>query len=86
MLLLFALHRPDVLPTGDLGVRQGFALLYGGPDAGAAPGWTGEHTLRAALVRHADTHWRPWRSVASWYLWRGYEAVRAGTWPPPADD
>lgn len=83
MLLLFTLHRPDVLPLGDLAVRQGFALVYGGPDAGASRRWQSEKALKAALTDHADAYWKPWRSVGSWYLWRGYEAVRAGAWTPP---
>ncbi len=84
MLLIFTLHRPDVLPLGDLAVRQGFALVYGGQDAGLSRGWESEKKLKAALAAHADAHWRPWRSVGAWYLWRGYEAVRAGRWMPPA--
>jgi DNA-3-methyladenine glycosylase II len=84
MLLLFTLHRPDVLPLGDLAVRQGFALVYGGPDAGEARGWTTDRALKATLTEHAASQWAPFRSVGSWYLWRGYEAVRAGTWTPPA--
>ena len=83
MLLIFTLHRPDVLPLGDLAVRQGFALVYGGPDAGASRNWETEKTLKAALTTHADAHWLGRRSVGSWYLWRGYEAVKAGAWAPP---
>jgi DNA-3-methyladenine glycosylase II len=57
MLLIFTLGRPDVLPLNDLGVLKGFARVYGGaPDA-----------LRLAEQGEA---WRPFRSVASWYLWR----------------
>ena len=59
MLLIFRLGRPDVLPVTDLGVRKGFAVALGLdelPDADA-------------MVRRAE-RWRPWRSVASWYLWR----------------
>jgi DNA-3-methyladenine glycosylase II len=59
MLLIFNLGRPDVLPVTDLGVRKGFSILYGG-DALPSP---------AALRAHGEC-WRPWRSVASWYLWR----------------
>ncbi len=62
MLLMFRLGRPDVLPVGDLGVRKGFALTFGGrtlPDP-------------EVMSRRAE-RWRPYRSVASWYLWRALE-------------
>ncbi len=59
MLLIFHLGRPDVLPVGDLGVRKGFQIAY----------------ARRALPTEKQLHkygerWRPYRSVASWYLWR----------------
>lgn len=62
MLLIFRLGRPDVLPLTDLGVRKGFALTFRArklPDA-------------RALARRGE-RWRPYRSVASWYLWRALE-------------
>ncbi len=63
MLLLFRLGRPDVLPLGDLGVRKGFALAFS------------RRVLSDPLVlsRRAE-RWRPYRSVASWYLWRALDA------------
>ena len=62
MLLIFKLGRPDVLPVGDLGVRKGFALTFG------------KRTLPAPAVMHRrGNRWRPYRSVASWYLWRALE-------------
>lgn len=63
MLLIFRLGRPDVLPVADLGVRKGFAKLFSKgrlPDA-------------VELERRAE-RWRPFRSVASWYMWRAAEA------------
>jgi DNA-3-methyladenine glycosylase II len=62
MLLLFRLGRPDVLPVGDLGVRKGFARTFG------------RRVLSDPLVlsRRAE-RWRPYRSVASWYLWRALD-------------
>ena len=68
MFLMFRLGRPDVLPVSDYGVRKGFALTFQGlkptqkvtPDLLAAP---------ADMERRARK-WQPWRSVASWYLWR----------------
>ena len=62
MLLIFKLGRPDVLPLGDLGVRKGFALTLGKRKLPEA----------AAMSRRAE-RWRPYRSVASWYLWRALE-------------
>jgi DNA-3-methyladenine glycosylase II len=59
MLLMFSLGRPDVLPVGDYGIRKGVQALYGLP----------ELPERAELERVAS-RWRPWRSVASWYVWR----------------
>jgi len=62
MLLMFQLGRPDVLPVGDYGVRKGFMRTYG-LEALPAP---------KALEAHAED-WRPFRTVASWYLWRALE-------------
>lgn len=62
MLLMFHLERPDVLPLDDLGVRKGFMLAYGHPELPSRP----------ALRAHGE-RWRPYRSVASWYLWRAVE-------------
>jgi DNA-3-methyladenine glycosylase II len=62
MLLIFKLGRPDVLPVGDLGVRKGFALTLG----------KRKLPEPLAMTRRAE-RWRPYRSVASWYLWRALE-------------
>lgn len=59
MLLIFHLGRPDVLPVGDLGVRKGFQVTYGRP----------ELPTEDQLTAHGQ-RWRPYRSVASWYMWR----------------
>jgi len=64
MFLMFHLGRPDVLPLADLGIRRAVRRLYG----------------LAALPRPAELEaiaepWRPWRTVACWYLWRS-EAVK----------
>ncbi len=64
MLLIFRLGRPDVLPTGDYGVRKGFQRVFGTPDLPSAK----ELEARAA-------RWSPYRSVASWYLWRVLDGV-----------
>ena len=66
MFLIFRLQRPDVLPLGDLGVRKGFARAFS------------RRVLRDPMVlsRRAE-RWRPYRSVASWYLWRALDLERA---------
>ncbi|NNJ24199.1 DNA-3-methyladenine glycosylase family protein [Alienimonas chondri] len=57
MVLMFGLGRPDVLPVGDLGIRNAARSLYG---FDAIP----------PLSAHAADTWAPWRTVAAWYLWR----------------
>lgn len=63
MLLIFRMARPDVFPVTDLGIRKGFQKTFG---MKALPA---ERTLRRRGER-----WRPYRSVASWYLWRSLDA------------
>ena len=68
MFLIFRLGRPDVLPTSDYGVRKGFALTFNRLPKNKPF----DATMLAKpdqMVRRAEK-WRPWRSVASWYLWR----------------
>lgn len=67
MLLLFRLGRPDVLPTGDFGVREGFRLMH-----------RHERQPTPTELRAAAEAWRPYRSVASWYLYRAVDLHRAG--------
>jgi len=62
MFLLFHLGRPDVLPVGDLGVRRAVQLAYG----------MEELPTVAELGRIAEP-WRPYRSLASLYLWRSLD-------------
>jgi DNA-3-methyladenine glycosylase II len=57
MFLIFKLGRPDVWPIGDLGIRNAVERAYG-----LAPTKENMHVVAEP--------WRPWRSVASWYLWR----------------
>ena len=59
MMLIFQLGRPDVLPATDLGVRKGY-MRYRGSNELPPP---------AEIVERGE-RWRPYRSVASWYLWR----------------
>jgi len=62
MLLMFRLGRPDVLPVGDFAVRKGFAVAYG----------LKESPKPKELTEYGE-RWRPYRSVASWYMWRAVE-------------
>ncbi len=64
MLLLFCLGRPDVLPVGDLGVQNSMRAAY---DLKALP-------TPAEMTAIAEP-WRPYRSVATWYLWRRTDIV-----------
>jgi DNA-3-methyladenine glycosylase II len=66
MFLIFALRRRDVLPTGDLGVRAAIKKAYGLTELPS----TDEMERIAAA-------WRPYCSVASWYLWRSLDNVGA---------
>ncbi|XP_022768994.1 uncharacterized protein LOC111312725 isoform X2 [Durio zibethinus] len=85
MFMIFSLHRPDVLPINDLGVRKGVQLLY-----------NLEELPRPSQMDQLCEKWRPYRSVASWYLWRFVEskgapssaaAVAAGfSLPPPQQE
>ena len=62
MLLIFRLGRPDVLPVSDYGVRKGFAKIYDLNDLPAP----------AEMIARAE-RWRPYRSIATWYLWRALD-------------
>ena len=64
MFLMFCMARLDVLPVGDLGIRNGVTVLYG-LDAQATP----EDVARIAEKKN----WRPYESVASWYVWQSLE-------------
>jgi DNA-3-methyladenine glycosylase II len=65
MYLLFVLEREDVLPLGDLAVRRGIEQLYG----------NGEEMTRDEMREIAD-QWRPYRSIATRYIWAEYESEK----------
>jgi len=79
MLLIFRMGRPDVLPVTDYGVRKGYALTFmrvpktRAIEAGDLP--------KPDVVFKRGQRWRPFRSVASWYLWRACDLARNS---PPA--
>jgi DNA-3-methyladenine glycosylase II len=64
MFLIFNQLRPDVFPLDDIGLQKAVALHY----------CAGERPARRALVEYGE-RWRPWRSVATWYLWRSLDPV-----------
>ncbi len=64
MFLMFHELRADVLPVADLGLQKAVALHYFG----------GERPT-AAQIRTLAENWQPWRSVATWYLWRSLDPV-----------
>lgn len=76
MMLIFRLGRPDVLPVDDYGVRKGFALTFQGlkPETKVTPALL----PKAAVMERRAKRWRPWCSVASWYLWRACEVGKDG--------
>ena len=64
MFLIFHLHRPDVLPVDDLGLRRAMERAYNGGEP------LGKDDMRAL-----GEPWSPWSSVATWYLWRSLDPV-----------
>ena len=62
MFLIFALRRPDVLPTGDLGIRAAIRKAYGLAEL-----------PKPAEIEVMAEKWKPYCTVASWYLWRSLE-------------
>lgn len=66
MLLMFCLGRPDVLPTGDLGVQRAMMIAYGLEGMPKPP----------AMLEIAEP-WRPYRTAAAWYLWRSFDVITA---------
>ena len=62
MILIFTLLRPDVFPVGDIGVVRAVERLYSG----------GERMNNDDLIAKSRD-WRPWRTVATWYLWRSID-------------
>jgi 3-methyladenine DNA glycosylase/8-oxoguanine DNA glycosylase len=65
MFLIFRLGRPDVLPIHDLGVKKGWSVTY-----------CRKRMPKPKELQDFGERWRPYRTVASWYMWRAFE--RAG--------
>ena len=68
MFLMFCMGRTDVLPVGDLGIRNGIRKLYGLDEA---------PTPAQITELAAANHWHPYESVASWYIWQSLDATPA---------
>ncbi|KAJ8540986.1 hypothetical protein K7X08_001802 [Anisodus acutangulus] len=66
--MIFSLHRRDVLPIHDLSIRKGAQMLYGLEDL-----------PRPSQMDQLCEKWKPYRSVASWYIWRYVEAKGASS-------
>ena len=64
MFLIFHLLRPDVLPLADIGLQRAMGVNY--KDGGK---------LGESEMKRIAAPWRPWRSVATWYLWRSLDPV-----------
>lgn len=62
MFLIFHLHRPDVLPLDDIGLQRAVSIHYND----GLP-------LQRREISAIAQNWRPWRSVATWYLWRSLD-------------
>jgi DNA-3-methyladenine glycosylase II len=68
MLLIFRLGRPDVFPMTDYGIRKGYLLTFGKLKKGEPI--TAAMLPKPEQMERRAARWKPWRSVASWYLWR----------------
>jgi len=66
MFLIFNLSRPDVLPLDDLGLIQAISVNY----------FSGEPVTRSE-AREVAANWEPWRTVATWYMWRSLNPIPA---------
>ena len=64
MFMIFNLARPDVFPVADLGLQKALQLHY-----------NRGRKLTPARMQHLGKQWAPWRSVATWYLWRSLDPI-----------
>lgn len=75
MLLIFRLGRPDVFPVNDYGVRKGFALTF--KRLPKTRPLSADDLPRAEELQKRGRRWAPYRTVASWYLWRACDLAKA---------
>jgi DNA-3-methyladenine glycosylase II len=64
MFLIFNLLRPNILPLDDVGLLRGISVNY----------FSGEPVSRSD-AREVSANWEPWRTVATWYLWRSLDPL-----------
>jgi DNA-3-methyladenine glycosylase II len=74
MLLIFRMGRSDVLPVTDYGVRKGYALTF--MKVPKTRALAAEDLPKPDVVFKRGERWRPFRSVASWYLWRACDLAK----------
>lgn len=64
MFLIFHLHRPDVFPIDDLGLQKAVSVLY-----------KKRYPVSSKVLNSVSKNWSPYRSVATWYLWRSLDPI-----------
>jgi DNA-3-methyladenine glycosylase II len=67
MFLIFFMMRPDILPVDDAGLQRAMSLHY-----------NGSKPLSKLKIRQIAGSWQPWRTVATWYLWRSLDPIPSG--------
>jgi DNA-3-methyladenine glycosylase II len=75
MLLIFRLGRPDVLPVSDYGVRKGYALTF--QRVPKSRQLASKDLPKPDVLFRRGMRWKPYRSVASWYMWRACDLARS---------
>ena len=64
MFLIFYMQRPDVLPVDDIGLQRAASIHY-----------NREQPIEKSMLQSIAINWRPWRTVATWYLWRSLDPI-----------
>ncbi|SDH59277.1 MULTISPECIES: DNA-3-methyladenine glycosylase [unclassified Nitrosomonas] len=64
MFLIFHMQRPDVLPLDDIGLQRAISIHY-----------NANQPIEKSRIQTIATNWQPWRSVATWYLWRSLDPI-----------
>jgi DNA-3-methyladenine glycosylase II len=80
MLLIFRMGRPDVLPVTDYGVRKGYALTF--MRVPKSRPVEAKDLPKPDVVFKRGKRWAPFRSVASWYMWRACDLAKTSSAPP----
>ena len=64
MFLIFFMMRPNILPVDDIGLQRAMSLHY-----------NSSKPLSKLKMRQIASEWQPWRTVATWYLWRSLDPI-----------